>query len=298
MTLLEDTSYANVDLFFQSNTYSRWYSKGNFIVANSGEQKGVFIHHLTKKNQKIDLLDESKRKKLWLFVGVSCLDILEQQPGSRSGVYLIELWNRVQPVYCDMMTDGGGWTLFYANHGYNDIDAGAVYSFVEMRSLVNKWVVFNLYNYNNSHLSWLLDYRTFIENGDWSEILMVNRVSQQDKWLKAEFSSSETLRWALWEEVLWRTENGCLSLPIWESWSLINESETIIYEELYEIMNHRWVSWWISHSSYWCNDNFSSELAHIAFYNANSSNPDSRARSAQWIGWKWWWENEYRYFIR
>ena len=71
-----------------------------------------------------------------------------------------------------MVTDGGGWTLFYANNGHED--SPIQMSYTQMRDALKTKPVDNLSDYNDSNLSGLINYNHFIDRGS-NEILIRNR---------------------------------------------------------------------------------------------------------------------------
>lgn len=114
-------------------------------------------------------------------------------------MYIIDVDGRDTKVFCDMQTDGGGWTLFYANNGYEDSPIAK--SYVDMRDTMKTEPVLDLSNYDDKHLAGLLDYSHFTQNGA-SEILIRNRTGDVKKWVKFTFSTSRALEWALGPLVL------------------------------------------------------------------------------------------------
>lgn len=274
--------------------YSVW--EGSLFVQNN-EKNVITLERAQKPN--IDLSVSEVRKRVGLETLKSCREILVLKnwlDRVKSWVYTIDIKGKEASVYCDMQTDGGGWTLFYANNGYEDSPIAK--SFVEMRETMKTTPTLDLSKYDDKYLTGLLDYSHFTENGS-TEILIRNRASpDQKKWVKFIFSTTRTLDWALGPLVLGKTDYACVNLPRRGTWIITNNDQTIVYQDLRQIMNHGGTSWGVSHEKYPCNNLEVSANAHIAFYNASLSLFSDRNRSNEGIGGWWWAGGEYRYFVR
>lgn len=245
----------------------------------------------------IDLSVSETRRTIWLETLKSCREILVLKSllnRVRSGIYTIDIDGRDTKVYCDMQTDGGGWTLFYANNGYEDSPIAK--SYVEMRETMKTAPILDMSDYNDKYLAGLLYYSHFTENGA-TEVLIRNRTGDVKKWVKFIFSTARTLDWALGPLVLGKTDYGCINLPRRDTWIIINNDQSIVHQDLRQMMNHSGTSWGVSHEKYLCNGLEKGANPHIGFYNARSNLYTNRTRSGEGIG-STQAGNEYRYFIR
>lgn len=281
--------------FWNRPIYSAWTATSELFLVDASNTPLVMKK---LKPWKLDISDMDVRKSIGFETLKSCLDIYNiNNPiiQRRSGVYNIDVNGKKTEVFCDMQTDGGGWTLFYANNGHPDSIIKK--SYVEMRDTLETQPLDALSKYDDPNLAGLLNYHHFTTSGS-TKILIRNRVGDVKRWVKFSFSTSRALEWALGPDVLWNTEEGCLQLPRRATWSIVNNDKKILYDNLTQMMNYRGTSWGVSHEKFNCNTIEGNLNPFMAFYLANRDDAANRTRSNDAIWGTWWGDNEYRYFIR
>ncbi len=91
-----------------------------------------------------------------------CASVLRRNPGAESGVYTICSFGESHSVFCDMETDGGGWTvrthLFYFKFSILHFNISSYYII---------WLNMNIsgaYYYESWHLIWWVCVSNLIHN--------------------------------------------------------------------------------------------------------------------------------------
>jgi len=146
---LDDVQRSNIHL-----EKAVFYSTGSESDLFVRDFAGSIINRSRAGTAIINMASSEIRKKIGLPTLKSCKDIYTFKSTittPKSGTYTIDIDGRDTKVFCDMQTDGGGWTLFYANNGYEDSPIAK--SYVDMRDTMKTDPILDLSGYDNKHLA-------------------------------------------------------------------------------------------------------------------------------------------------
>jgi prepilin-type N-terminal cleavage/methylation domain-containing protein len=225
----------------------------------------------------------------------SCKRILDLWKSEWDWVYTIKpSWDPEFEVYCDMTTDWWGWTLFYANNWAADSIIKQSYATM-FNNVFNNNLSYDLKEYDDRLLAWLINFKDLADI--WSkEVLIRNRNSPIEQWWRLTFDKPATLKWMLDSSIVGIGSHTCTDIPNWWYFSVFDNSWPYNHDNLTSVFAQVWL--WISHWLAPCNWYTSNRAPHLMFYNSSNNWDVNRTRSNNLVWWTWWWDNQYRYFIR
>lgn len=150
-------------------------SEGNVFsyFPNNLTSPQMFSLNSTNSNGTSYTIEENTKSVISNGYRKSCYEIQNNGESVGSGIYRIQLSNIVIPVYCDMVTSGGGWTLLVTNPGpYTAWNTTTVLSLNEDEpSVENLYSILGKADSIKSNFSGNLNYRIDAESiGRWGGV--------------------------------------------------------------------------------------------------------------------------------
>jgi len=131
---------------------SKYWGRSNGSGAGAGwyflrpKEVSDGVKKYLEKNQEVITREEDLPKYN------SCLEILKKEPTSTSGYYSVKDGMTTKKVYCDMETDGGGWTKFH-EHKITDGKYGSTFTNYPAKEFMTKYkgmIWYNHYGYKRT----------------------------------------------------------------------------------------------------------------------------------------------------
>lgn len=150
-------------------------SSGNTYIyySNNASNTPTFSLYAKNTNNTNYRIAENSAASIVINYRTSCYAILNAGESTGDGVYWIKPTGAVLPVYCDMTTSGGGWTLLISNPGpYTAWNLTNIYSFnSDKPSISSLYSILNQANSIKSDIGGNLQYRIDAQSiGHWGGV--------------------------------------------------------------------------------------------------------------------------------